>query len=69
MTLNNAERRNGHYLRYFPNLVALVANNWPSTDFVTPTKHDGRAVLFTIAEILVTVFLGKWVNKSVLRLI
>ena len=52
-----------------PNLVALVANNWPSTDFVTPTKHDGRAVLFAIAEILVTMFLGKWVNKSVLRFI
>ena len=39
MTLNDLERRNGHYF----------ADKCQST----PTKHDGRAVLFAVAELLV----------------
>jgi len=60
VTLNDLEQRNGP-----SNSVALRAHYVKVLDYnhqqilsremsqSTPTKHDGRAVLFTVAELLV----------------
>jgi len=50
VTLNDFERRNGHYFCVIsPNSVTFVAN----LVAIKYTKHDGRAVLFAVAELLV----------------
>ena len=59
VTLNDLERRNGFYFALFHRIRQL---SWPGPlplyvkvemSYSTPTKHDGRAVLFAVAELLV----------------
>jgi len=64
VTLNDLERRNGRVVCVIsPNSVAFVDNYVKVVDChqqifsreMLPTKHDGRAVLFAVAELLVTI--------------
>jgi len=73
VTLNDPERRNGHYFASFRRIRGsfrgpLRKSGWCKWLFVarphqtdsmprrlTPTKHDGRAVFFAVAELLVDI--------------
>jgi len=61
VTLNDLERRNGHYFAEFGSFCGQLRKSiWFishqqifSPEMSVLTKHDGRAVLFAIAELLV----------------